>query len=580
MARHKDSDPKGKIHFEHTGIGQALKNRGRLKVPVNQREYKWEQKHVDELFHDFSKAISSNGVTYFLGTIVLTGSDEEVPEVVDGQQRLATTTIFLAAVRDYLLPRESEKLIVRSIEDEFLYTIIREQKDVSPRLSLNVEDNEFFKQRILLRPDNAERKAAVATKPSHKRIEIAAKLAAKHVQKIVAPFADSDRVAELNKWIRFVEYVAQVIVLRVPDDLNAYVMFETLNDRGLKTTQADLVKNFLFGEADERLEEAQHKWTQMTGALESLDVDEEMTITYLRHLLSSLHGLKREREVLEAIKTKVTGRGAAISFSNVLAESVIDYVALYNPDHTKWNEYDARIRGSLRTLNSLQPGPIWPLMFAVARKFTPIEAEKAFRLFINWVVRFLVVGGARTGSVEEAYSDRAKEVTDRQIRTTQALAKAMASHVPTDVQFEGAFAGARVSKNSLARYYLRALERKMKNDPEPAFIPNEDTVINLEHILPENPGKKWGKIPPEIAVAYYRRIGNLALLQASKNSNIGNDEITDKLPILSATPYLLTQDAAHEAMLHDPPLWGADQINNRQARLAKLAIKTWPLTVT
>src|SRR5437870_5659533 len=105
MPKQTDGDSKGRIHFEHTGIGKALKNRGRLKVPVNQREYKWEQKHVEELFHDFTKAISSSGTSYFLGTIVLTGRDEEVPEVVDGQQRLATITILLAAIRDYLVQR-------------------------------------------------------------------------------------------------------------------------------------------------------------------------------------------------------------------------------------------------------------------------------------------------------------------------------------------------------------------------------------------------------------------------------------------------------------------------------------------
>jgi uncharacterized protein with ParB-like and HNH nuclease domain len=64
---------------------------------LNQREYSWEEKQVAELFQDFSKAISGHKSSYFLGTIVLTQPGEEVPEVADGQQRLATTTILLAA---------------------------------------------------------------------------------------------------------------------------------------------------------------------------------------------------------------------------------------------------------------------------------------------------------------------------------------------------------------------------------------------------------------------------------------------------------------------------------------------------
>ena len=67
-------------------------------MPLNQREYSWEEKQVTELFQDFSKALSSNKSSYFLGTIVLTQSGDEVPEIADGQQRLATATILLEGV--------------------------------------------------------------------------------------------------------------------------------------------------------------------------------------------------------------------------------------------------------------------------------------------------------------------------------------------------------------------------------------------------------------------------------------------------------------------------------------------------
>ena len=65
---------------------------------------------------------------------------------------------------------------------------------------------------------------------------------------------------------RRVEHSATVILLKVPNDVNAYKMFETLNDRGLRTSQADLVKNYLFGQSGSRLGEAQQKWALMSGA--------------------------------------------------------------------------------------------------------------------------------------------------------------------------------------------------------------------------------------------------------------------------------------------------------------------------
>jgi len=131
-----------------------------------------------------------------------------------------------------------------------------------------------------------------------------------------------------------------------------------------------------------------------------------------------------------------------------------------------------------------------------------------------------------------------------------------------------------VSKNSLARYYLRALELQVAGDPEPEFIPNEDsTVINLEHILPENPGPRWGQIDRETAAAFYQRIGNMALLQVTRNTQIGNRSFPEKQAVLKASSYKLTQEAASELS------WGVKEITERQRRLAKIAVKTWPLTI-
>src|SRR3989304_5082896 len=90
------------IGFEHKGIGEVLAH-NQLQVPLNQREYSWEEEHVRDLFHDYANAIANQHGSYFLGTIVLTRGTGDVPEVSDGQQRLATTTILLAAIRNYFL---------------------------------------------------------------------------------------------------------------------------------------------------------------------------------------------------------------------------------------------------------------------------------------------------------------------------------------------------------------------------------------------------------------------------------------------------------------------------------------------
>ena len=560
----------GTISFDHVGIGTAL-SMNRLTVPVNQRDYSWEEGHVLTLFHDLSKAIEDGKSAYFLGTIVLTTPKKsDAWEVADGQQRLATSTILLASIRDYLYGRNDE-LLMSSIEHDFLHTIVRETRMKVPRLTLNVNDNEYFVRSVLSRPATDDR-CVRPSKESHERIHSAARLAAEHVEAITKHHSDRNRVPTLNKWVRFLQESAQVILLRVPDDLNAFVMFETLNDRGLRTSQADLLKNYLFGEAGDRLAESQHKWSLMEGALESLEI-EGILLTYLRHLTISLHGYTVERDVYEKIKERTTGQGPAIQFLDALESNANDYVALLNADHSKWNTYHPNIRRSVRTMLEVRATALRPLMLTISRKFSSNEAEKAFRLFIRWTVRFLIAGGGRSGTVEQSYAACALRVTKGEIKTAKDLLREMKPVIPTDKEFEAAFATARVAQNYLARYYLRALELKQKGLREPEWIPNEDAAINLEHVLPENPGSNWPQIDDETAATYYRRIGNLALLQASKNTIIGNSPFSAKKAVLQESTYQLTKQ------IGDQKEWGVAQITARQQQLARLAVQTWPINL-
>lgn len=211
-----------------------------------------------------------------------------------------------------------------------------------------------------------------------------------------------------------------------------------------------------------------------------------------------------------------------------------------------------------------------PLMLAVARRFPKQQAVKAFRQFVCWSVRFLIAGGGRTGATEEALAKAAKEVSDGHIKTVKQLVTQLADVLPSDSVFENRFAVAAVSKNNLARYYLRALELKAQGHAEPEWIPNENIVINLEHVLPEKPGTDWD-IDPGIVSAYYKRIGNMVLLQASVNNAIGNSPFAAKRDTFKGSAFLLTQQVAEKAT------WGPPEIEDRQKELAKIAAVTWPI---
>lgn len=559
----------GTIDFQHWGIGKTLSIH-RLRVPLNQREYSWKQEHVQDLFEDLHRSIGQGA--YFLGTIVLTHGHDGMLEVTDGQQRLATTTILLGAIRD-AFHRVGSAIIVQSIESEFLLTIDRVAQKYVSKLTLNVDDNEFFRRSIILRPDDPDRKSVQARRDSHRLMEKAQHLAARHVDNLTKNRSEPGRTEVLNHWLDFMTRGAQVIVLTVPDHLDAFRMFETLNDRGLKTSQSDLLKNYLFGEAGPRIQEAQAKWSTMVGTLESVGLD-DITVTYLRHFLVAKNGAIRERDVYDKISTDVTGPFAAIGLLDELVDNANSYVALINSTHEHWNAYgpfSSSIRKHVATLGELHVEQIRPLMLACVKTFTPKEVDRAFRMFIWWSVRFIVTGGP-TGTIEKYYAGRAAEVWREEIKTAKDLALAMLRYVPDDTAFRSAFESLRVSKSYLARYLLRALERTKKGDPTPELVVNEDqSVLTLEHVLPQNPSGDWAHIERETAEVAHRRLGNMVLLRATANVTAANSGFTEKKNVYeSPSALLLTKEVAGYSK------WGLEEINDRQQKMAELAVKTWP----
>ncbi len=153
-----------------TGLAAVLKG-NRLKVPVNQREFKWSPENVTDMLQDLANAMQTDHPSYFMGTIVLTKSGDELWEIADGQQRLATTTIILCVIRDLFLAMEDEKR-ARSFEQDFLFGIDPDSAEEVARLMLNTDDNHFFYHRIILRP--SERPADLEPKfTSHRLLKSA-----------------------------------------------------------------------------------------------------------------------------------------------------------------------------------------------------------------------------------------------------------------------------------------------------------------------------------------------------------------------------------------------------------------------
>jgi hypothetical protein len=482
--------------------------------------------------------------------------------------------ILIAAIRDWF-SQSGDAETARRIAEESLYSVDRKTLQPKTHFALSTYDNEFFIDHVLRPPDASERKNAKADpkQDSHERIVEAAAAAKKYVADITTPLQTPEKVKFLHEWLDFLESGARVIWVEVQDQRTAYRIFETMNDRGLKLSAADLLKNYLYSLADPKTKQpvVVKNWQGMVAVLESLGEDGDI-VDYIRYYWITGHGHTRSNELFDEIKREVTNEAHAVSWSTQLELRAHDYAALYTSSHDAWSGYHPGVRVRVETLRFLGVSQVRPLLLAAFGKFSPKEMAALLAAAVNWSVRVLLTG-VPSGTLEGHYSKNAKKVTDGVITGVGALSKEMAIIIPDDGRFKAAVATAVVANAQLARYYLRVLQMQADGAMDNQYVPNAGEQVTLEHILPINPGPGWINISTEEVKANYNRLGNQALLDATVNSKLGNVDYDVKKPALAASPFSLTKEAAAHAQ------WHVSEIRDRQKHLAELAVLAWPIKV-
>lgn len=562
----RDVDRNRNISFDLDAIGHVLSDR-LLVVPAHQRPYSWLEEQVSAFWSDLLEAVNTGRPEYFLGTIVLTPDQSTAKSsIIDGQQRLATTTLLLAAFRNALV---SGGLVddAQTVSGKFLATRELGATSPEPRLVLNSEDENFFRSLVVsTEPSQTVRPQAP---DSHDRILEAFSALTSRVSGLVDQ-EGGNWPGVVYRWVDYLEKRVQVIVAEVSNEADAFLIFETLNDRGLDLTVADLLKNHLFRLSGGRIETVKRAWLNAEGAVEQAG-EREPFISFLRHYWSSSYGLVRERELYKEIRNRIGTEQQAVDFAEALHDASFYYAALLSRSHEFWAELGSGSRADVETLLRLRLEQSRPLLLAAMQYFPKPELRKLLKALISWSVRILVAGRAGGGQTETAYSNAAVAIRRGQIKDTNELFLKIEHVVPTDDEFQGAF---RVAQpiSRVARYYLLALEAAERNQTEPELVPNSDEdQVNLEHILPRNFVRgDWPAFDPNEAAQWAARLGNLVLLRRAQNQKIGNRPFTEKKPILAGSDLKLTH------MIGTIPDWTPEAIAERQAALAKQAPRTWP----
>jgi hypothetical protein len=560
-------DSAGGIDYGLAGLGELILG-FRLRVPKYQRNYAWDDENVIDLLDDLAGAIEKGDIRHFVGSIVLTRLGKEDLEIVDGQQRLATAFMVLCAIRDYFR-EQGDPTRASAVSAKYIHTADLKSKNTLSRLMLNATDNPYFQSHVVdgfAVPPGAIKASTV----SHRRIAEAFRRISDRVKKI-AEVAGSAADDALIKWVEFIDGGASAIRVIVPDHATAFTIFETLNDRGIELAISDLLKNFLFAEAGEDIDGAETYWIKMSGVLEAMS-EKDVYTNFLRHFWSSYHGLTREREIFKKAKSQVKNKKDALSLCDDLARNAGIYAALANSGHPYWKKYTSECRDLVNSLTVLRMSQVRPLLLAACDTFKPNEVLKALRVLVAASVRILI-SQSRGGSIEKMYAELAIGVRKKRIPNATVLLNELTAKVPNDSEFEDEFRNARVSTSYLANYYLRQLERYENGELGGLVVSDSTADVTLEHVLPMMKGASWNGFDDEMHASQVNRIGNLCLLAEDDNATLGNGSFATKKVAYANSKLKLTKE------LGNATAWTTKEIEVRSAKLASLAVKTWPLSV-
>jgi len=549
-----------KIDFDIKGIGNLIKENN-LKVPIYQRSFAWEEKQVKELLDDIKESI--NEEEYFLGTIVLTKNEQESRlEIIDGQQRISTIVIFLAAIKGFLKTSKDKE----TIQSDYLSHYDLRASENIPKLELNINDNDFYREFIINGKEDYS-----TIRDSHFRIKNTFEYAKTTILKILE--LNNKDLNILYDWKDFIDEKLKIVLITVPSNANAFTIFETLNDRGLELAQLDLLKNYLYSKAGKRLEESQNSWIELTSKIESAE-NENLILTYIKHHWSSQHGFIREKnkELYNRIKIEIKKPTQVITLINNLKYDVDLYLTLLNHNNSYWEGFNNKCKDYIETLNHFGLEQYRPLLLSVLKKFDKDEVTKSLKLIVSWLVRNLITGSMGGGTLEKAYANKAKEIFDEDIKNARELKESLKKLIPQNDEFKDKFGIATISKAKYARYFLQAIENYKRGADNPELLVNANPdSVNLEHILPQNPGNNWLNFTENEANTYVKRIGNLTLMKTKENNDFKSAEFSEKKEKYKKSELWITSSLVE----YDD--WSKESITKRQRELSELAVKTWSL---
>jgi uncharacterized protein with ParB-like and HNH nuclease domain len=547
-----------------TKFSKIIEGTNQYMVPHFQRPYTWQRKNWDSLWRDIEALLGTeDGLSpprdHFMGAIV-TAPAHSVPEgvtkylLIDGQQRLTTLLLLLAAVRDRARQVNDVKLANR-IHD--LYLTNRYQDDLDQYKLLPTQGDESkHNDRIAFTKiiDNEESDAFSALNHAYQ-----------YFAKLLRGWA-IERLSSLGNAILGHIFLVSIVLER---DDNPYAIFESLNAKGQPLSQSDLVRNFFFMS----IETSRHDriYTNKWMPMERLIGRENMEV-YLRHFLIRKGTLIKEADVYFALKKEVEDSGQ--DYAEIMLDELVKFSGYYVKFIDPGQEASATVRQRLVRLQRLRATVCYPFLLNVlddraSNRLTEGDLVEILDVIENFIVRRYVCGTIRA-ELNELFTALYRQA-GRFDRLAQGVREVLGSrNYPLDDEFVESLQTRKLyvgEARDRARLILERLEA-CRAGKELVDASN----LTIEHIMPQTLTDWWrlhlGVDAADTHELYLHTIGNLTL--TAYNGELSNADFPRKLEWLRQSRLTLNLELAELSE------WTRDQIEARAKALAERALEVWP----
>jgi len=562
------------INASESTIENILSRSDRYTVPEYQRLYSWGENQWEDFWRDLT-SIEGND-THFLGSIVVikhTGSFGEMDtlDLVDGQQRLTTISIILAAIREQYRKEGNPKNLVEKIDDDYLHAYDM-SNEKHQNLTLSKTDNEDFQHILEGNPEKAEGSQLY------------------EAYEYFAQRLDNTDFEDVDLYRKRLLDSMTLVVIDTENPESAFRLFETLNDRGLELSAVDLMKNSLLQEAmetypgghdDPQYEHVRDQWETIIK-----DVIREINKPnrFFRHFImsapepernTSISNYKLYDEFRKIIKDELPTENVTLAD---YVDQMVDVSDLYmGLIKANTDEFESRnqekINRRIENLNAVRSVHSRTLLLRAFQEVDDFsDLDQILRLLEVFMTRWKMAGYPSGSKLDSIFASLTHEAFDGNSDPVEKIKSRLKEEAPDDDEFRVGLRSKEFKQNDQTRYILQTLETRGYGGRDVNW-----TDIDIEHILPrkfwsQKKYQRWRQVTnigEEEKDEYVDSLGNLTVLESRHNAEAGAKPFEEKKQYYLSSDYEMTQ------AVREIDEWNKKEIKEREEDLADMCVEVW-----